>query len=97
VPTRKEPAPLRARLCWAGAVLLSLLPHGGSLIADWGVQICAYPDTEGGHAGRYVLGLGFGALAALLPFGLMVSAAAVRRVPYSRGRLLTWAGAGERS
>ncbi|MGN9786802.1 hypothetical protein ACTMTF_35635 [Nonomuraea sp. ZG12] len=81
----------RTRLCWASAALLSLLPHGGLLIADWGVRICAYPETEGGHAG---LGLGFGVLATLLPFGLMVSAVVVRRVSYSKGRLLTWLAAG---
>lgn len=81
-------------LCWASAVLLSLLPHWGFLVPDSGIQICAYLNTEGGYTGRDVLALGFGAMSTFLPVVLVTLAAAVWRSPRRRLRSLTWVGAG---
>ncbi|MDP9864122.1 MULTISPECIES: hypothetical protein [Streptosporangium] len=84
----------RALLCWMGAVLLSTLPNWVSLPVDTEIYICAYLDTEGGYTGRDVLGLGFGAMATLLPLTLMALAVAARRSLPQRHRLLAWIGAG---
>lgn len=84
----------RALLCWMGAILLSTLPHWALLPVDTEIYICAYVDTEGGYTGRDVLGLGFGAMATLLPPALLALAVAVRRSLPRRGRLLAWTGAG---
>ncbi|MEU7988366.1 hypothetical protein AB0B56_26200 [Streptosporangium canum] len=71
----------RAPLCWTSAVLLSVLPHLASLQVDVGIDICAHLNTEGGYTGLDVLGLGFGALAALLPLVLVALAVAAWRSP----------------
>ncbi|MER5317766.1 hypothetical protein [Streptosporangium roseum] len=84
----------RALLCWMGAILLSTLPHWASLHVDAEIYICAYLNTEGGYTGRDVLGLGFGAMAALLPLTLIALAVAARRSLPQRRRLLAWIGAG---
>ncbi|MFI6787876.1 hypothetical protein ACIBG4_11150 [Nonomuraea sp. NPDC050383] len=84
----------RALLCWMGAILLSTLPHWASLPVDTEIYICAHLDTEDGYTGRDVLGLGFGAMATLLPLALMALAVAAWRSRPQRRRLLAWAGAG---
>ncbi|MFI6800164.1 hypothetical protein [Streptosporangium canum] len=84
----------RAPLCWTSAVLLSVLPHLASLQVDAGIDICAHLNTEGGYTGLDVLGLGFGALAALLPLVLVALAVAAWRSPPRRRRLLARVGAG---
>ncbi|WP_283139538.1 hypothetical protein [Rhizohabitans arisaemae] len=60
---------------------------------DSEIHVCAYLDTENGYTGRAVLGLGFGALAMLLPLVLVVSAVAAWRSP-GRRSLLTRVAAG---
>ncbi|MEV4390877.1 hypothetical protein [Nonomuraea sp. NPDC049607] len=77
-----------------GAILLSTLPNWASLPVDTEIYICAYLDTEGGYTGRDVLGLGFSAMATLLPLTLVVLAVAARRSLPRRRRLLAWTGAG---
>ncbi|MFC7646511.1 hypothetical protein ACFQX6_42475 [Streptosporangium lutulentum] len=57
----------RALLCWMSAILLSTLPGWASSPVDTEIYICAHLNTEDGYTGRDVLGLGFGAMAALLP------------------------------
>ncbi|GAA2674546.1 hypothetical protein GCM10010412_055710 [Nonomuraea recticatena] len=84
----------RALLCWVSAISLSALPHWPLVQVDTEIQICAFLDTEGGYTGRDVLGLGFGAMATLLPLALVVLAVAVRRSSPQRRRILTWMGAG---
>ncbi|GIH23224.1 hypothetical protein Aph01nite_15340 [Acrocarpospora phusangensis] len=84
----------RALLCWMGAILLSTLPNWALLPVDTEIYICAYLDTEGGYTGRDVLGLGFGAMATLLPLALIALAVAARRSLPQRGRLLVWVGVG---
>ncbi|MBP2706118.1 hypothetical protein JOL79_20115 [Microbispora sp. RL4-1S] len=84
----------RALVCWLGAILLSTVPNWALLPVDTKIYICAYMDTEGGYSGRDVLGLGFGAMAALLPFTLIVLAVAAWRSLPQRRRHLAWIGAG---
>ncbi|GAA4224511.1 hypothetical protein FHR32_002802 [Streptosporangium album] len=84
----------RALLCWMGAILLSTLPNWASLPVDTEIYICAYLNTEDGYTDRDVLGLGFGAMATLLPPALIALAVAARRSLPQRRRLLAWIGAG---
>ncbi|AWS47690.1 hypothetical protein [Streptosporangium sp. 'caverna'] len=84
----------RALLCWMGAILLSTLPNWASLPVDTEIYICAYLNTEDGYTGRDVLGLGFGAMAALLPPALTALAVAAWRSLPQRRRLLAWIGVG---
>ncbi|MEU8382705.1 hypothetical protein [Streptosporangium sp. NPDC048865] len=84
----------RGLLCWTGAVLMSTLPSWALLQVETGIHICAHPDAEGGYTGRDVLGLGFGAMAALLPPALTALAVAAWRSLPRRRRLLARMGAG---
>ncbi|MEU4535686.1 hypothetical protein AB0G15_12565 [Streptosporangium sp. NPDC023825] len=84
----------RALLCWTGAILLSTLPHWASLRVDTEIYICASLNTEDGYTGRDALGLGFGAMATLLPPALTTLAVAAWRSSPRRRRLLGWMGAG---
>ncbi|GIH52818.1 hypothetical protein [Microbispora rosea] len=84
----------RELLCWMGAILLSTLPKWVWLPVDTEIYICAYLNTEGGYTGRDVLGLGFGAMATLLPPTLIALAVTAWRSLPQRRRLLAWIGAG---
>jgi hypothetical protein len=81
-------------LCWASAVLLSLLPLWGFLDPGSGIQICAYLHTAGGYTGPDVLAVGFVAMSTFLPAVLAMLTAAVWRSSHRRLRFLTWIGVG---